>query len=103
MKKIINGTRYDTTKAIEIGSFSSPHNCTDFQYWEATLYRTKNGRFFLAGEGGAMSRYGTPVSGGMGYGERLEPMSREDALEWAERYLDADDAEKHFGDDIQDA
>jgi len=37
-----------------------------------------------------------------GWGEKLSPMSREEALEWAEQYLDEKTIEEHFGDDIKD-
>jgi hypothetical protein len=30
-------------------------------------------------------------------------MTKEEALAWAEQYLDADEIEQHFGDAIQDA
>jgi hypothetical protein len=39
----------------------------------------------------------------MGWGEKIIPISKEEALKWAEQYLDAEDIEKHFSDDIQDA
>ena len=104
MKKIINGLRYDTEKAIEIGYHSSGHHSGDFQGWHATLYRTpRSNRYFLAGEGGAMSRYASHHGNSMGCGEKLNPLEKAAALAWAEQYLDADAIEKHFGDAIQDA
>lgn len=57
-----------------------------------------------AGSGGAMSRYGrstgqNETSGG----ERIDPMTKEEALAWAEQYLDAEEVEAGFSGDIQDA
>jgi len=104
MKAIINGFRYDTEKAIKVGSHSYGYG-NDFSAWSATLYVTKTARrYFLAGSGGPMSRYGrstgqNETSGG----ERIDPMSKEQALEWAEQYLDADEIEAGFADAIQDA
>jgi hypothetical protein len=36
-------------------------------------------------------------------GEQIDPMSKEQALAWAEQYLDADEIEAGFADAIQDA
>lgn len=106
MKAIIQGKRYDTDKAVIIGeggvgSISSG----DFSYWEAGLYRTPISRqYFLAGEGGPMTRFGQTFSDGMrGYGKKLIPLTREQALEWAQQYLGPDEIEAEFGDLIEDA
>jgi hypothetical protein len=107
MKKIINGLRYDTANAIEIGAYDhgSYPGSGDFSHWSATLYKTpRSGRFFLHGKGGAMTMFAQDLpdrtrSGGT----RLIPMTREEALEWAEQYLDADEIEEHFKDSIEDA
>lgn len=105
MKKIIDGLRYDTDNAIEIGYYSTGGSTSDFTHWEASLYKTpRSGKFFLAGEGGPMTQFASRGSQeGIGYGEKLSPMSREEALSWAEQYLNAEVIEKHFGDSIQDA
>lgn len=103
MKKIIDGLRYDTEKAIKIGSYANGFG-SDFRNWAATLYRTpRSGRYFLAGEGGPMTRFARSVSNMTGGGDGLFPMTKEEALAWAKQYLDADAIEKHFGDAIQDA
>jgi hypothetical protein len=104
MKAIIQGKRYDTEKAIEIGSASDRHH-GDFQWFEASLYRTpRSGVFFLAGKGGAMTRFSRKVdqnswSGGSG----IHPMTQAEALEWAEQYLSAEEIEAGFAADIVDA
>lgn len=104
MKAVINGKRYDTDKAELLGEHESGHPCTDFQYWSAGLYRTKRSKqYFLAGEGGAMSRYGRSYGQNMGFGQRIDPMTAEEALEWAEEYLTAEEVEEAFGDTIEDA
>ena len=75
MRKIINGTRYDTEKAIKVGTYCSPGSTRDFWFKE-TLYETpRSHRFFLAGEGSAMSRFA------------IIPLEDGEALEWAEKYL----------------
>lgn len=104
MKKIINGLRYDTERAIEIGSYDNGLGCSDFRNWSATLYRTpRSGRYFLAGSGGPMTRFARSVGNMSSAGDGLFPMTSEEALDWAEQYLDADAIEKHFGDAIEDA
>ena len=106
MKKIINGVRYDTSKMILIGEATSPgFYVSDFQYWEAGLYKSKRSeRYCLAGEGGPMSRFARPVGvSGMSGGADLTTMSREEALSWAERYLDTETVQEFFGDMIEEA
>jgi hypothetical protein len=109
MKKIIQGIRYDTEKAILIGEYDNLHHGadshTDFNYWEAGLYKTpRSGRYFLAGEGGAMTRFSRPCgSNGTPGGEGLFPLDAQEALAWAEAYLDSEVVKKHFGDIIEDA
>lgn len=107
MKAIINGLRYDTEKAAEVGSHDhgAYPNSGDFSHWSATLYKTpRSGRFFLHGEGGAMTRFAQHSAfGGSCGGEKIIPMSKEEALEWAQQFLDPDEVEEHFADAIQDA
>jgi hypothetical protein len=105
MKAIINGFRYDTDKADVIGKASSGGSTRDFSHWEATLYRTKRSKnFFLAGWGGPMSRYSRSIGQNeTSGGEQIDPMTKEEAMTWAEQYLDADEIEAAFAEEIQDA
>ncbi len=108
MRKIINGKRYDTDTAIFIDEATNlgrgSDSMKDLRYWDAALYKTKSGNFFLAGEGGAMSMFYKPVGGrARSGGSGIIPMSKVEALEWAEKHLHANVVEKHFGDMIQDA
>lgn len=99
MKKIINGKMYDTDTAKKIGFRSNGGSWRDFSHLEETLFRKKNGEFFLFGEGGAMTKYS--VSCGQNEwsgGEKIVPMTYEEASDWAERYLDADEYTAIFGD-----
>jgi hypothetical protein len=105
MKAIVNGKRYDTEKAVLIGRDCYGGSRSDFQWWEAGLYKTpRSGAYFLAGRGGAMTRWARRVDGG-GHagGEGIFPMSAAEALEWAERYLSVEEVEQHFGGVIEDA
>jgi len=105
MKAIINGFRYDTDKADLIGKTSHGESTNDFDYWEAALYRTKRKKaFFLAGWGGPMTRYSRSIGdNNSSGGEQIDVMTKEEALAWAEEYLDAEEIEAAFDEDIQDA
>ena len=98
MKKIINGTMYDTEKAIKIGTYCAPGSTTDFYWYEATLYKTpRSHRFFLAGEGGSMSHFakycGQDTWTG---GSDIILLEDRDALKWAKKHLETEDIEEHF-------
>ena len=98
MKKIINGRRYDTDTAKNLGYDSYNGSVTDFAYWEETLYQKRTGEFFLYGEGGPMSRYA--VSCGQNEwsgGAQIIPLEPEKAQAWAEEHLTADEFEEIFG------
>lgn len=106
MKKIINGLRYDTDTATEIGSaWSKGRSRSDFQFWEASLYKTaRSGRYFIAGSGGASTRFGQAAGqNSWTGGSDLIPMSRDEALAWAEVHLSVEEIEEHFADKIDEA
>ncbi len=97
MKKIINNKVYDTSTAREIGcnSYSNPR---DFHYWCETLYCKRTGEYFLHGEGGSMSRYSEQIEqNSWSGGEKIIPLSYENARKWAEENLTADEYENEFG------
>ncbi len=104
MKKIINGTRYNTEKAAKIGWTQNRHQ-GDFQYFHEELYVTPiSGKYFICGEGGPMSRWAKSAGdGNVGSGEGILPLSKASALEWAEENLDTETIEKFFSDTIKDA
>jgi hypothetical protein len=106
MKKIINGTRYDTEKAQKIGEGTSGGGQSDFRYFMEELYITPiSKKYFIWGEGHGMTRWAKSMDGGSsrGWGEGIIPVTKEEALEWAEQYMDSDDIEKYFNDMIEDA
>lgn len=105
MRKIIDGIRYDTTKATEIGSYEATCPMNDFHWFSETLYKApRSGKFFIAGEGGPMSRWSKAIdrnswSGGSGI-IAVEP---DQARQWCEQYLEGDEWSEHFADQIQNA
>lgn len=98
MKKIINGRRYDTDSAKRLASDYNTSDIRDFHWWKETLYRKSTGEYFLHGEGGPASKYAEPAgSSGWSSGERIMPLSPEEAQAWGEEHLDGDTYEKIFG------
>jgi len=97
MQKVILGRLYDTDIATEIGNHSNGLSVNDFYYFDETLYITKKGAFFLAGEGGAASKYSEPVGNMRGSGSDINRLSREEALYWCENHnIDPDIIQKYF-------
>lgn len=105
MRAIINGKRYDTETATELGATSSNVGRSDFGWYEETLYQTPRGKaYFLAGKGHARSHYATNLGGGAwGPGSKITPMSSDEAFEWAQRNLTTDKVEAIFADRIEEA
>jgi len=99
MKKIINGRRYDTEAAQELARDSaSGMGPRDFHWWEERLFVKKTGEYFLYGQGGPMSRYAEAYGqNGWSGGERIMPMSLEEAQAWAEEHVSGDEYEEIFG------
>ena len=96
MKKIINGKRYNTESAELCGSHEYGYP-GDFNYVSEELYQKRTGEFFLHGEGGANSKYREEISmNSWSGGEKIIPLTDDEAREWAEEYLDSEDYEKLF-------
>lgn len=96
MKKVINGKRYDTETAELCGSreYGYPG---DFDHVSEELYQKRTGEFFLYGEGGANSKYRKEISmNSWSGGEKIIPLTDDEAREWAEEYLYATDYERLF-------
>ena len=97
MKKVINGKLYNTESAHCVGmnQYSYPG---DFNYWCEELYKKKTGEYFLYGEGGAASRYRERVdANSYSSGSTIIPLDEEEAMRWAEEYLDSDKYIAEFG------
>lgn len=98
MKKVIDGRMYNTGTAKLLGGGSNNYPRNDFHFWEEELYRTKSGAYFLHGSGGPASRYA--ISTGQNSwsgGEKIIPLPAEQAREWAEEMLSAEEYAEIFG------
>ena len=103
MKAVINKKRYDTDTAVHVASYDSGHSSSDFNCVSEILCRTKNGSWFLAGEGGAMTSYASHSGDNTGYGYAIIPFTPEEALDWLEQHNETDAIEEYFKDSFEDA
>ena len=95
MNKVIRGKRYNTETAKLVGTWEAnePEN-SDF--WEKEeLYQKRSGEFFLIGQGGAQTQYARFSMGGESKpGIELRPIEPEEASDWAEEHLTAEDGSR---------
>lgn len=103
MKKIINGKSYNTETAEEVASFWNGLCSGDFGSLSESLYRTKKGSWFIAGEGGPMTKYARHYGNMTSGGAELIPITAQQALKWLERHNENEAIEKFFGDEIEEA
>ena len=97
MYQIINGKRYNTQSATKLADWDNGVITTDFTYCRERLFVKRTGEYFIAGESGPLSKYAT--HNGMnnsGWGEEIIPMTAEEAQEWAQEHMDAEDFDKAF-------
>jgi len=86
MKRVIAGRVYNTETAIEICEIEcNSSGYSDFRWHQTSLYKTKNGNFFLAGEGNAMSMWAQPCGNMTGSGAGIRPISLSEASHYAEQ------------------
>jgi hypothetical protein len=97
MRKIINGRTYNTETSKCIGEWNNGCYGSDFRACSEVLYKNTKGAYFLHGEGGPMSKYAVHHGNETSGSEEIIPMTYEEAREWAEEHLDADEYEAEFG------
>lgn len=98
MKKIINGKKYDTDTAKEVGYWNNGLLSTDIDYIEEILYQKKNGEFLLYGKGGARTEYAERIGeNNSRLGSNIILLVEDEAKKWAEERLAVDEYEKIFG------
>lgn len=96
MKKVIKGKMYNTETAKAVGEMTQGDPGSFAYIWE-TLYLKRTGEYFLHGYGGARSRYAVQEGSLWGGGEKIIPLTVEEAQEWGEKYLTGEEYEKTFG------
>lgn len=98
MKKIINGKVYNTETARLVGHWNLDESVTDFSWYEEDLYRKKTGEYFIHGSGNAASKYAEHAYGLWEGGAAIIPLTFEQARDWTEEHLEADEYIAEFGD-----
>ena len=83
MRKVIKGKTYRTHTARLIVTLPSHFPKTDNKWHDTRLYRNQQGAYFLAGEGGALSRWAKATPRGVIEGEGIEVISKDEALAYA--------------------
>lgn len=98
MKKVINGTVYNTKSALGIGSYGNGFPFNDSSYVYEELYLKRSGEYFLFGKGGASTRWGQSVGRNSRIdGQGIIPLTKAQALAWAEKSdMDTDDIINEF-------
>ena len=104
MKHIIAGRIYNTETAIRICELPCRFYKGDFQYHDTDLYRTRNGNYFIAGQGGPASMWAEPC-GNNGYsgGSGIRPVDTDTAMRYAETAELSPEEMVAAGFDIQEA
>lgn len=99
MKQIIDGKLYDTETAELVVDISlQDRDQRAFDYDDTQLYRTRKGQFFVAGVGGATSRWRVQVEGNMwGGGSGLHLIDEDDARALVERFGSPETFIRFFG------
>ncbi len=100
--KVIGGLRYSTETATKICTHESDVGRSDFKFERTSLFRTPKGKFFIAGYGGALSRWSERYgNNGQIAGEGLTPVDVDEARSFAELHADADTIAEFF--EVEDA
>lgn len=104
MKAIIDGKRFDTEKATYVAEYWNGCGRGDFHWVAEELFVTARGAWFLAGEGGALTKYARPMgNNGVCGGARIFPLAPGEAQEWLESHGKTAALEKHFSASIEEA
>lgn len=98
MKKIIEGRTYSTNSATPIATMRNSVDWSQPNRYSETLYRKGNGEYFIHGEGGSESPYASvnKVNGRLVYGEKIFPITEEQARLFAKQYAKPQIFDKFF-------
>ena len=91
MRKIIKDKVYDTETARLQARYESGFPVSSFKYYDEALYLKKSGEYFLYGKGHAASPYAEKRYDVKAPGEKIIPLTYEEAKEWAEKRLSSDE------------
>ena len=103
MKQVIDGKIYNTETAELIHEWDNGLYGNDFGQCEESLYKTKKGAYFIAGSGGAMSKYAKSYGNNTGGSEGIEVVTEKEAMAWLEEHEGTEALQEYFGDKIEEA
>lgn len=107
MISIINGKRYDTDKAECVFEHHNGLHSMDLRCRTKDLYRTSKGAWFIHHAGGPSTDLAINTPLGLTGGEKIEPISDEDAFGFLKAHIEEAEAtealEKYFSDWFEDA
>ena len=86
MTKKIQGKTYRSHTAVWIVTVPCPFPPTNPRWHQTDVYRNQQGAYFLAGTGGAHSRWAKQTPQGAIPGEGIEPLTKAEALAYATQY-----------------
>ena len=96
MKKVINGKKYDTETATFVCD-RVLNDGDDLFKKDESLYHKRTGEFFLYGIGGAGSKYAMALDmNNFCEGEKIIPLSIDEAKQFIEENGTVEDYEKYF-------
>lgn len=103
MQKIIGKKLYDTDSPEMklLGTWDNKLPSNDLRTVYQELYRTNEGEYVIYSFGGPMTPYGERIGNDLTYGEALEPVTRDQALEWSIRHLPTERVIKNFPDEVK--
>ena len=97
MQQIINRKVYDTEQAERLAKHGSIADKSDFYALAETLYKDSDEEYFLHCQGGAATQYAQQTGEGTTYGEELQLLTTDEAIDWCEeRAINAETVIEEF-------
>jgi len=96
MKRIIDGKRYDTATAECVAYVGNDYNRGDFKRESTHLYRSNKGAWFVAGNGGPLSRWARMAGNMWTDGEGIEAVTPHEARMLLEAHNETAEIERWF-------
>jgi hypothetical protein len=104
ISRVINGKKYNTETADLVASYWNGRGSGDFHSLSEELYLTKNGRWFIAYNGGAFTYAAVECGQNSWSGSKgITVLTAGDAMEWLEKHDETEALEAHFSDKIVEA
>ena len=104
MRAVIEGKTYNTETSKLIGHYWNGLGGGDFGALSESLWKTRKGAYYTAGEGGAMTGYSRSCGDNSWTGgSAIHPISVGEALDWAERHLEPEEIEAEFASLLEEA